>query len=240
VLDGGRRFGGSEPDQIERLQRSVVPGEHASRAALRLLRKGVWDQRYVEILGSFYRAFSLAADASVVIDSSKVPGDALLVRAIGDLRTVAVHVGRDPRGTVLSQLRRTPGYVDGRSSPLRAGRRAIGWVGRNTVCGLVSKRFGVRSIRVRYEDAVADPDRFVADVSRIVRRPPSPVPIDARGRVLLPTGHGASADAGAWRATDVALTDAREWRQVLPNLDRTVIEAVCLPAMRRYGYRVGG
>jgi hypothetical protein len=58
-------------------------------------------RRYLEILGPLYRAIAQASGASVVVDSSKLPMHAALLRRI-PLDVRVVHLVRDSRGVVFS------------------------------------------------------------------------------------------------------------------------------------------
>jgi len=57
---------------------------------------------YATVLGRVYRAIANHPGVEVIVDSSKEPSDAALLRSMMGVRPAYVHLVRDPRGTVNS------------------------------------------------------------------------------------------------------------------------------------------
>ncbi len=183
-------------------------------------------QRYVAALREVYAAAAEAAGASVLVDSSKEPTQALLARRTG-LPVSVVHLVRDPRAVVWSHRRRKapPAGVAARTTPTRpAAYVAARWLARNA---FIDAR--VRpDLRLRYEDLITDPDdavrRIIASVGRSV--PDGP---DGSEHVIA--GNPSRFERGplVLRADD-------EWTRFQPAVQRHLTSAITAPLLGRYGY----
>jgi hypothetical protein len=111
---------------------------------------------YSALLASTYQALHEATGARVLVDTSKLPADAVLVSRLPDIDAYFLELVRDPRGTVHSTIRRT-----GEPARLHA-RQAVtgsaGWLARHLAARALMRRIGPqRSMAVTYERLVAGP-----------------------------------------------------------------------------------
>lgn len=248
---GAQAYGGwgaVDGDRVMALQRTV---DASAKIPLLLAptRPGGFQRAlddYTDLLRRLYAAIAEVSGAVVVVDSSKRPSLAFVLRHVPGLRLTVAHVIRDPRGVAYSFAKHVelpPGAALGpqmpRTATWKVGRR---WV---TVNALISALplVGVPGVRVRYEDLVRAP---VRELSRIAAaegldpagidfgflageadEPTLRVPethVVAGGRIRLGGG-----------TMPLRLDDA--WRRDMPARARRLIGAVTLPSRLQYGYR---
>lgn len=192
----------------------------------------------VTALADVYRGAATAAEASVVVDSSKAPAQALLARASG-LPVVVVHLVRDPRAVAWSHQRskEPPAGVVARVTPQRPTAYVAGrWLARNAYIEAKVRP----DVRLRYEDVVADPGAAVETIRRALER------ISPQGSSAEPawegTGSGSqhviAGNPGRFDAGALVLRPDVEWRSAQPRGARAVATAISAPLLHRYGYRL--
>ncbi len=165
-------FGGwdrTDPDHVMRLQEQV---DRTSRLPLlispvRPRRFPARLEEYSEILRRLYSGIVTVSGQSVVVDSSKRPSLAYILRTMPDVDLNVVHVVRDPRGVAFSFAKHValPAGAALRSEMPRSTTRKVSrrWVSVNLlIAGL--RHLGVPVTRVRYEDLVAEPQRELRKV----------------------------------------------------------------------------
>lgn len=197
---------------------------------------------YTGLLRSLYAAIVEVSGAEVVVDSSKRPSLAYVLRTMPDVDLRVAQVVRDPRGVAFSFAKHVE-LPDGaalreempRSTTRKVGRR---WLSVNLLVGALG-RFGVPLVRIRYEDLVRDPsaelrrvlalsgpgadrpDGFDFVTAEGVRTPRTHVV--AGGRIRLLSG-----------PMELRLDDA--WTRQMPRPARRLVEVMTLPLRRAYGY----
>jgi 2-polyprenyl-3-methyl-5-hydroxy-6-metoxy-1,4-benzoquinol methylase len=116
-------------------------------------------RRLLESMCSLYRTVAEKTSAQVIVDSSKTPLHAQLLSWIPQIELSIIHLVRDPRG-VVSSYRQPKGYLPKLSS---LGVTA-GWVGLTMGCEHLQRR-APRYRTIRYEDFVAAPQHFIAEIA---------------------------------------------------------------------------
>ena len=191
---------------------------------------------YATRVEATYRAIADVSGADVIVDASKEAGDAALLRLMPGIDPWYVHIVRDPRGVVYSH-HRSGQYGDGRV--WRSAYFGMSWVLANIAATAVRRRAGRgRSLLVRYEDLVADPQQIVQRVCSMLRRQ-APRPLGEDGRVTLHATHSVDGNPSRFRTGDVRLREDTDRRAGLPRRDQFVIEALGLSLLRSYGYQSG-
>jgi len=224
--------------QVAAWQEEVAPRAHSWRHTGRVVRASrpgspSWPalERYRAAMGRMYAAMSEVLGARVLVDASKLPADAAVTLGIEGVEAHVLHLVRDPRGVVHSQL--------GRQSPSGASRRwtaarlAGAWAVRHGAGRLLARRRGQAGwLELRYEDFVADPVRSLSQVAQLVGEQPASVP---SGRTYdLDEVHTAGGRLPAvW---GVGLERDDRWRTQLPAVERAVTTAATLPWLLRFGY----
>lgn len=219
-------------DRTTRLPLLLLPARTAPRRALR---------EYTDVLQRLYDAIAEVSGAEVVVDSSKRPSLAFVLRTMPGVRLTVAHVVRDPRGVAHSfakHVQLPPGAAlrgtMPRSSTLKVARR---WLTVNALVAALA-RFGVPVVRVRYEDLVRDPlhelGRVAAAEGRSLRVDPD---VFTPEGLRVPATHVVA--GGRIRLADgvlpIRLDDA--WRRDLPAAARRLVTAATVVTRRRYGYR---
>jgi Sulfotransferase family len=196
-----------------------------------------YGQNYAEL----YRAIADQAGAQCVVDASKWPGQALaLARAGLDIRMI--HLVRDARGVAYSfgkQGVRRPQAMDHHTVMWRqkAVNCAGGWTARQLELEVI-RRSGVRAVRVRYEDFVAQPRPTVAGALSGLGLPCSQDQLShlGDGRVEVAASHGIAGNPARFKAGEITLRPDEAWREHLPPRDRRLVTALCLPFLVSYGW----
>lgn len=192
---------------------------------------------------SYNRAVHAAAaeisGASVVIDSSKRASLAhALHRAGVDLRVV--HVVRDPRGVAHSWAKHVPRPEASRPDDLMPvyspWQSAWLWNRENALFEALSR--SAPTLRVRYEDLVADPRRSLEAVATFLGLAPAAASFDFlhAGGAELGDGHLVAGNPMRFQTGSVPIRPDEGWRTGLPARDRRVVSSVTLPLRHRYGY----
>jgi hypothetical protein len=198
--------------------------------------------RLLRRLDALYAA--LAADAQVVIDSSKHPAYAFLLRrASVSLRCVLVV--RDPRGVAFSWSKTVvrPEVDGGDSQMPRYG--AVPTAARWSVYSVLFH--GLRLLRVpvlvvRYEDLVARPGPTLQRVLRFAGMEPMAGGLAhvGEGVVRLGQHHTVAGNPMRFRVGEIPLRLDAEWRVRMPVAQRRMVGALTAPLRWPYGYRRPG
>jgi hypothetical protein len=239
-----RRTLDAKADAALRTQRTAVRIRHTWG----LLRRNVKARpperlrEYVSLVAPLYRSIGAMTGAGVIIDSSKRPSDAALLRLVPGLDVYVLHLVRDPRAVAYS-WRRTRAQPDpnGPATLSRNGtiHSTTRWMYRNAAAEAVIRTFrSDRVFQLRYESFVADPQETVRSMIRFLEEEgPGPVFLDD-GSVELGTNHTVSGNPSRFRIGAVRITDDREWERRQRIRHRIIATAVALPFLRRYGYPV--
>jgi hypothetical protein len=195
---------------------------------------------YGERLSELYEAIAEVSGASVVIDSSKQPGPALVVASLDSIDASFIHLTRDPRAVVRSW--KTPKIdevspVDSLDaiSPVRA---TLNWnAGAYGAELLVARRAAPgRFKRIAFESFVAAPQERYVELMEFIGEPAVTSLFVGERTVRLSPSHTIAGNPGrrAGDRRDIVLDEA--WRTELSATERLAIVAVSAPLMRKFGY----
>lgn len=199
---------------------------------------------YTSLLRRLYAAVVQVSGQPVVVDSSKRPSLAYVLRTMPDVDLRVVQVVRDPRGVAFSfgkHVALPPGAAlreeMPRSSTRKVSRR---WVTVNLAVAALA-RCGVPLARVRYEDLVADPRTSLRRILALTaERPEDAAAADLGwvdpGSVTVPRTHVVAAGRIRLHDGSMPLRLDEQWRDELPADDRRLVEVVTAPLRRWYGY----
>jgi len=191
-----------------------------------------------------YEAAALVSGSETLVDSSKTPGHAYMLKAAGlsDLRVI--HLVRNPCAVVFSQSRvkaRTEVRSNDRFLPKRSLLRSIaGW----TKANLLSERLSSASkgyVRIRYEDLLSNHSETLAKISEAADLPPGWV-TSRPTRSATGTRHSSRHDVAGnpskfgWTGGPESIVPDLEWKTAIPSYMRSLITFCTLPLMWRYGY----
>lgn len=227
------------------LQRRTVRTRHT----LRLLRStgarheaNAYVRAYARAASRLYESIAEVTGARVIVDSSKRPSDAALVRMLPGIESYVVHLVRDPRAVAFSWLRKKKELDSERHPEMpRHGSlySSVRWLGINTMADIVRRRESLgHSLLVRYEDFVADPRATIERIVRAVGEPLEPSPFVGEREVRLAPNHTVAGNPSRFKSGLIQLRDDRDWRMSLGDGDRLLTTTISMPLLHHYGYAI--
>jgi hypothetical protein len=183
------------------------------------------------------RGMAQVSGRPILVDSSKLPGRAMALAAMPGIDLHVVHVVRDGRGVAWSLMKGHRRSVeDGVQRELRPKPllyTALRWSMVNVAAELLARRVGPgRSIRVRYEDFVADPRGEIGRIVALVGEAPHLLatqlaPFEPQHQV-----------AGSRHRMQKSLTIRGDdkWKREMPGWKQALFTLFCAPLLLRYGY----
>jgi Sulfotransferase family len=199
--------------------------------------------RYVATLDRLYRAISEVAGARWVVDSSKLPSHALLLRRIGgDLRIL--HLVRDSRGVAFSWQKQVSAHAGsasarelGRYGPIPA---ALRYTGYNAATSAL-RHARVRYLRMRYEDLVDEPETWLRRTLAFADEPTGqPLPFLEGDRLTPATAHTADGNPVRFAEGAIQLRLDDAWRHTMRPSQRRLVTLLTAPSLAAYGYPMRG
>lgn len=241
------RLGDVSIEDAARRQREIVT-ERNLRKLLRYKRDGSWPSldSFTAVMERVYAALAEVTGASVIVDSSKRPSYAAVVRLLDGCDLYCVQMTRDPRASAYSWAHSRHGSVfgEGKEVPRRNALDAtIRWDVLTMEAEMVLRRLpGNRRMRMRYEDFVGAPRDTAALVTRFVEEAEVSSPFVDERRLTLGPNHTIAGNPSRFATGELVIQDRGDWRASQGALERTVATVVALPYLRRYGYplRTGG
>jgi hypothetical protein len=246
---GNGRFGGlPDPDDVQRWQEETLRTRHLRR----LLREEngrahEWKHldAYRRALSQLYRALERAAEARVIVDSSKWPPHSAAAASLTSVESYFIHLVRDPRGVAYSRqgsrAMRGDAHTGGPARTLQVAFDGWSWMKVNIAAEAVCHKVGRgRFLRLRYEDFVTSPRRTIENALALVGEQSLEPPMIGDRTVRLSANHTVGGNSNRFRSGPVEIKEDTRWRGALNRPDRLVTSLVTLPLLRRYGYRMDG
>lgn len=197
--------------------------------------------RYGDFVRRVLEAAQAVSGAEVLVDSSKHPSTALVLRSIPNVDLRLVHLVRNSNGVIYSWTktvarpeRQSHTTYMPRYHPVRTAGR---WLVHNGLFEGMA-RSGVPTIRVHYEHLASSPRTVLEEVSRFARVATTSRDLDFIGddAVRLGPGHSVSGNPMRFKQGDVAIKLDDEWKDLLPASDRLLVSAMTWPLRHVYGY----
>jgi len=201
----------------------------------------VWPN-YGERLAELYQAIADVSGATVVVDSSKQPGPALVVANLDGVDARFIHLTRDPRAVVRSWKTAKFDDVSPADSlevipPLRA---TLNWNARAFGAEvLVARRAAPgRYKRIAFESFVDAPQQRYVELMEFIGEPAaSSFFVDERTVRLAPS-HTIAGNPGRRAGAPREIELDQAWRTELSGRERLAIAAVSAPMMIKFGYNL--
>jgi hypothetical protein len=199
-------------------------------------------RRFAERTADIYQAVRAVSGSRIVVDSSKSPSQALLLRLMPGVRPRIVHLVRDSRGVAYSwakHVRRPEATRAERASMVRysAVHSSLDWTMMNLPFDLL-RIAGVPRLRVRYEDLAASPRRAVERVLRFAGAAygsPDLAFLD-QDAIEMPPQHTVSGNPIRLEQGAIRVRVDDEWHDRMRTRDRAVVLAFTWPLELAYGY----
>jgi len=237
ILPVGRPAGTSpeaHADEVIRRQRSCVRTRHTWRVLARGL-DGPDIRAHAELMTGIYRATAERTGARVLVDTTKIPGEAALLPYLDGIETYFVHLVRDPRAVAQSwsQEKQYCYIMPARTSTAY-------WYGFNLAAAAIVRRHPQRSLVLRHEDFMADPAGTIDTLLRLCGLDPAANPVHGR-TVELNANHTVTGNPDRFLTGPTVLRESDDsWRTALPAPAKLAATALSWPLFWRYGYRYRG
>ncbi len=197
---------------------------------------------YIAAVDRVYRGIAATTGARVIVDSTKRPSDAALLRLLPNVDAFYLHLVRDPRAVAYSWRRRKAQLDRNRVVDMEAHgptSSTVSWLGWNLAAEALRRRHDAgRSLLLRYEDFVARPRPTVQRIVDLVGESPEALPFENDRTVRLGRNHTVSGNPDRFKTGSVKLREDAEWAAKQPRGDRVVTTMLALPLLHRYGYRL--
>jgi hypothetical protein len=221
-------------DVVIRRQRARVRTRHTWD----VLARGLHDdplRDHAALMTQTYHAIADRVHARVIVDTTKIPGEAALLPYLDGVEAYFVHLVRDPRA-VAHSWREPKQYVYAMSS----AKSTAYWVGFNVAAAAITRRHPQRSLFLRHEDFIADPAATIDALLRLCGADPAANPI--RGRAIeFHTNHTVTGNPDRFRTGEITIRDRDDaWITGLSARAKFAATALSWPLAWRYGYRAGG
>jgi hypothetical protein len=242
---GQRAFGGwtvQDGEYAETLRTSVERNRHIPALLSPKPGKAFAEhlRQYRERLAALYQAVVEVSGCRTIVETSKIPTHAMVIRGVPDLDLRVCLLVRDSRAVAYSWTRRkrrteipdADVYMD-TYSPLRT---AIEWAGFNSTFSLMPA-LGVPTQRIRYEDLMNRPGQEIARLEAFAR--PGEVaesPFTDSRTVRLEADHSVAGNPSRFRTGEVKLVPDYEWVSAMPTRQRSAMTVMTAPWLLRYGY----
>lgn len=192
--------------------------------------------RFASIL---YRSLARAADARVIVDSTKWPLHPGPLGLIPNIEAFALHLVRDPRAVAFSWQREK--YYPAFEEPMqRFGpvHSAVSWDVRNAASEFTVRFLRQRALRIRYEDFAAHPKSTFTAILRLTGEHPDRLPFVDERTLALESTHTVMGNPSRFQAGTVEVQADVEWRSGLGRSDRLIVTLLTFPLLWRYRYRL--
>ncbi|MFI6602429.1 sulfotransferase [Nonomuraea sp. NPDC050536] len=237
ILPLGKPDGVSLPDfaaTVIRRQRACVRTRHTWRVLGRGL-DGDDIRAHADLMTRTYHAAAERTGSRVIVDTTKIPGEAALLPYLEGVTPYFVHLVRDPRA-VAHSWRQPKQYVYAMSSWMST----LYWHGFNLASHAITRRFPRQSLFLRYEDFTADPEATIDKLVRLCGADPAANPIRDR-TVELHTNHTVTGNPDRFRTGTTVIRDRDDtWKDTLSLPAKLAAVTLSTPLFHRYGYRYGG
>ncbi|MFZ0251667.1 MAG: sulfotransferase [Acidimicrobiales bacterium] len=201
--------------------------------------------RYGDVLVGIYRALTRITGASIIVDSSKHPAEALLLAGRSDVDVTVLHLVRDPRAVAFSWSRPDRNARTSRPvadlPPERGAMSSSAWwtTWNGAIELLVGPLLKSRYIVLRYEDVMADTRGTLGTVVQRLGGSAADLPLVTPGEVTLGVAHTVAGNPNRMELGTVRLEVDHEWETRMDQSLRRRATLPALPLLRHYGYGTG-
>jgi hypothetical protein len=207
---------------------------------------------YARLTRTFFESIRAVSGKPIIVDSSMVPVRALAFGMIPGIDLYVIHLVRDGRGVVTSHRKSfekdlQAGIMwDHKGHPMWktiVRRRVlylvsvVRWTVLNLASEWVCTQLGPeRTMRLRYEDFVADPKAALERIGSLIELDLTKVAHAASSGKPMQAGHNIGGNRTKKSGTITLRPDAEEWRSALSPTEQRLSWMLMGWLMRRYGY----
>lgn len=225
---------GIDARRMSELQASLQIQQRPIPALIRFLRTSSYREtlrEYHDGVAQLYRTIQRVSAARLIVDSTKIPSNALTLAETPGIELHVVHLVRDSRATAHSWQRAKI------ASSLTPRQVALGWLVSNTLLGVMRRRFASYRL-LRYEDFVRSPRASVTEIAAQlgVEAESIETGVGADATVFLPTHHTVSGNPNRFETGAIAIAPDDEWQTQMPPGQKRLVLAMTWPLLWRFGY----
>jgi Sulfotransferase family len=198
-------------------------------------------RRYQSLLARLYAAINSVSGAEIVVDSTKAPAYALVLRGIPGVDLRILDLVRDSRGTAYSSSKQQV-MKDSVDRVVPKHRYAapiitMRWIVYHLIFDCI-RIAGLPGITVRYEDVVRSPQQLLRQIAAFAGRPVCDHDLDF---ILPPTvhmreDHTAVGNDSRLDQGTITLREDDAWRTKLPAQSRKLVTVMSWPLLKRWRY----
>ncbi|MDQ6846058.1 MAG: sulfotransferase [Candidatus Dormibacteraeota bacterium] len=198
-------------------------------------------RRYQQLLGRMYDALHTVSGDEVIIDSTKAPAYALVLRGVPGMHLSILQLVRDSRGTAYSATKKQimRDSVD-RVVYKHSYAPAVITMRWNVYHLLfdVMRALGARVLVARYEDVVHEPRTLLGRIAAFAGRPTADGDLDfiSPSGVVLSVDHTAVGNDMRFEHGNVVMREDDAWVRSLPRSSRRVVTLLSWPLLKRWKY----
>jgi hypothetical protein len=197
---------------------------------------------YARLTRAFFESIRAVSGKPVIVDSSKSAAGAFALGMIPGIDLYLVHLVRDGRG-VITSLRKSfekdlqAGIMwDHKGHPM--WKTIVRWVVQNLASEWVCIQLGPkRTMRLRYEDFVADPKTALERIGSLIELDLTDVANAASSGKPMQVGHNIGGNRTKKSGIITLRPDAEEWKTALSPTEQRLSWMLMGWLMRRYGYK---
>jgi hypothetical protein len=207
---------------------------------------------YARLTLAFFESIRAVSKKPIIVDSSKSPVRTFALSMVPGIDLYVVHLVRDGRG-VITSLRKSfekdpqAGIMwDHKGNPIwkTAVRRTVlylvsvlRWMVQNLAAEWVCIQLGPkRTMRLRYEDFVADPKTALEGIGSLMELDLSDLADGASSGKPMQAGHNIGGNRTKKSGTITLRPDDKEWKTALSPTEQRLSWVLIGWLMRRYGY----
>ena len=198
-------------------------------------------RRYRQLLSRMYEALHTVSGAEVVVDSTKAPAYALVLRGVPGLDLRILQLVRDSRGTAYSATKRQI-MRDSVDRVVYKHHYApavitLRWNFYHLLFDAMSL-LGARRLVARYEDVVHEPREALSRIATFAGKPAggSDLEFISTSAVELKVDHTAVGNDMRFAHGQVQMREDDAWRRSLPRSSRRAVTLLSWPLLKRWKY----
>jgi hypothetical protein len=239
-------------ESYPKLQDHFEPQRRWPRLLHEKYRRSTSFRSYAGLTRSFFESIRAVSGKTAIVDSSKISVRAFALGMIPGVDLYVVHLVRDGRGVIASRLgsfredhrARVRGDHKDRWMSTSAVRWrgvsmvSLRWIVGNLLSEWVCTQLGPkRTIRLRYEDFVADPKSALERIGSLVELDLTDVAEAASSGKPMQAGHNVGGNRTKKSGIITLRPDAQEWRTALSPAEQRLSWVLMGWLMRWYGYK---
>jgi hypothetical protein len=214
---------------------------------------------YARLTLAFFESIRAVSGKPIIVESSTVPGQAFALGMVPGIDLYVVHLVRDGRGVITSLIKGFEPRGKSFEKDIQAGIMwdhkgrpmwktvvrqrvlylvsVVRWIVRNLAAEWVCIQLGPkRTMRLRYEDFVADPNTALERIGSLIELDLTDVADAASAGKPMQVGHNIGGNKTKKSGIVTLRPDAQEWKSALSPTEQRLSWMLMGWLMRRYGY----